>query len=110
MISAQAASLLFTNQNPVGAQLELNGQDFTVIGVLNTVDDPFGEEQENVAVIPHSVLVGQLEPMDPTVIYVQAGSEESLSAAYQQIDQTLMTRHGNTPQTRFQHYDSAESD
>jgi putative ABC transport system permease protein len=48
-------------------------------------------------------MLQQVEPSPPNevgLLYLQTRDQESLSAAYQQIEQTLMTRHGNTPDSK----------
>jgi putative ABC transport system permease protein len=41
-----------------------------------------------------------IHPNDVGLLYLQTRNQESLSAAYQQIEQTLMSRHGNTPDSK----------
>ncbi|MFT4164276.1 MAG: ABC transporter permease [Microlunatus sp.] len=84
----------------VGAEITLAAQSFTVVGVLASSGSALGEDQDNLIVIPRTTMLQQIDtssnPNDVNMLYLQAKDQESLSAAYQQIERTLMTRHGNT--------------
>ena len=84
----------------LGAEITLAGQSFTVVGVLASTGSALGEDQDNLIVIPRTTMLQQIDtssnPNDVNMLYLQAKDQESLSAAYQQIERTLMTRHGNT--------------
>ena len=74
-----------------------------MIGLLNRAGSALGDDQDNTIVIPRSTMLQQVEPSPPNevgLLYLQTRDQESLSAAYQQIEQTLMTRHGNTPDSK----------
>ena len=83
----------------VGAEITLAGQNFTVIGVMSSTGSALGEDQNDLIVMPRSTMLQQIDtssnPNDVNTLYLQAKDQESLSAAYQQIERTLMTRHGN---------------
>jgi putative ABC transport system permease protein len=104
VLGSTTARQLLDGGDPIGAEIVLSGQSFTVIGVLNPAGSALGEDQDNTIVIPRSTMLQQVEtsanPNDVNMLYLQTRDQESLSAAYQQIEQTLMTRHGNTPDAK----------
>ena len=104
VMGTTTAQQLLGGEEPIGAEISLAGQSFTVIGLLNTAGSALGDDQDNTIVIPRSTMLQQVEPSthpnDVGLLYLQTKDQESLSAAYQQIEQTLMTRHGNTPDSK----------
>ncbi len=103
VLGSTTAQQLLEGTDAIGAEITLAGQSFTVIGLLNTAGSALGDDQDNTIVIPRSTMLQQVEPSPPNevgLLYLQTRDQESLSAAYQQIEQTLMTRHGNTPDSK----------
>ena len=103
VLGSTTAQQLLGDADPIGAEITLAGQSFTVIGLLNSAGSALGDDQDNTIVIPRSTMLQQVEPSPPNevgLLYLQTRDQESLSAAYQQIEQTLMTRHGNTPDSK----------
>ena len=100
VLGTTAAQQLLGSTDPLGAEITLAGQSFTVIGLLNAGGSALGDDQDDVLVIPRTTMLQQIDtssnPNDVNTLYLQAKDQESLSAAYQQIERTLMTRHGNT--------------
>lgn len=103
VLGVTTARSLIGDRDPVGASVTIAGQNLTVIGLLNTAGSTMGMDQDDLVVVPRTTLLQRISPSsDPDnvgVIYLQARSEQSLSPAYQQIDNTLMTLHGTTPGT-----------
>jgi putative ABC transport system permease protein len=104
VLGSTVAQQLLGDADPVGAEITLAGQSFTVIGLLNAAGSALCDDQDNFIVIPRSTMLQQVEtssdPNEVGLLYLQTRDQESLSAAYQQIEQTLMTRHGNTPDSQ----------
>ena len=100
VVGTTTAQQQLSGGDPLRAEVTIAGQSFTVIGVLNSAGSALGEDQDNLLVIPRTTLLQQIDtssnPNDVNTLYLQAKDQESLSAAYQQIERTLMTRHGNT--------------
>jgi len=100
VLGPSAASELFTAGNPVGQTVTYNGVKLTVIGVLNELSSSENTSNNDVAIVPSSTyaqrLVGGTTRDSVSSIYVKAISAETLSAAYQETNQTLLNIHGIT--------------
>ncbi|MCA0435742.1 MAG: ABC transporter permease [Actinobacteria bacterium] len=103
VIGSTTASQLFGNRSPIGDAMTINGQDFTVIGVLNTVGSGTTGDEDDQVVIPfqaYALRVATTANTNQTsTIYVAAKSQDTLSAAYQETNQTLLTTHAVTADT-----------
>ncbi|MBM7519813.1 ABC transporter permease [Nocardioides nitrophenolicus] len=99
VIGADTASELFGRQSPVGQQVTVNGTRVTVVGVLaSSGASSSGSSEDDLAVVPvgtASRLTGSTSSSVST-IYVEAASEATLAAAYQEVQALLATRHGVT--------------
>ncbi|MEV5003612.1 ABC transporter permease [Nocardioides sp. LML1-1-1.1] len=96
VIGADTASELFGRQSPVGQQVTVDGTRLTVIGVLTSSGaSSSGTSEDDQAVVPvgtASRLTGSTTDTVST-IYVEARSEETLAAAYQEVQALLANRH-----------------
>jgi len=90
---------LFGLRDPVGSSVVIGSQPFTVIGVLATVGSTVGGDQDDIALVPLTTYASTISPSVGTsvsTIYLEATSADSLSAAYQEADNALLTSHGVT--------------
>ncbi|OIJ24722.1 ABC transporter permease [Nocardioides luteus] len=98
VLGADTAAELFTGPaSPVGETVSVGGTALTVIGVLeSTGASSSGSTEDDTAVTPMSTakaLTGSTSGSVSTV-YVEAVSDEALSAAYQEINALLLNLHG----------------
>jgi putative ABC transport system permease protein len=97
VLGPDTASELFAFGSPVGQTVTVDGRQLTVIGVLDSSgSSSTGTSEDDQAVVPISTaksLAGSTSSSVST-IYVEATSQDTLSAAYQEIDNLLLTRHG----------------
>jgi putative ABC transport system permease protein len=97
VLGPDAASELFTVGDPVGQTVVAGGQQLTVIGVLaSSGASSSGSSEDDVAVVPigtAKALSGSSSGSVST-IYVEATSQPTLTAAYQEIDALLLNLHG----------------
>ncbi|HSV40872.1 MAG TPA: ABC transporter permease [Nocardioidaceae bacterium] len=99
VLGADTASELFAIGNPVGQSITVNGTPMTVIGVLaSSGASSTDASEDDLAVMPLTTAKQLSGSTSSTVstIYVQAASQEALSAAYQEIQALLLNRHGVT--------------
>ena len=87
----------------VGQTVTISGTQFTVIGVLASAGSSGASDEDDLAVIPMTtgtqVLAGTSPAGSVSTIYLQAVSDDRLSAAYQEANAALLTRHGVTTAT-----------
>jgi putative ABC transport system permease protein len=103
VLGSDTASELFSGPvSPVGQTVTVDGTQLTVIGVLaSSGASSSGSSEDDQAVVPMTTekrLTGSTNASVST-IYVEAASEHSLSAAYQEIDSLLTNLHGVTATT-----------
>jgi putative ABC transport system permease protein len=93
------AAQLFPTQNPLGQQLRIKNLSFEVIGILEAKGSFFGNNQDEMLIIPlstmNSQLVGKTSPygVELSWISLNARSGEEIRAAKFQIQNLLRLRH-----------------
>jgi putative ABC transport system permease protein len=104
VLGASTLSELFSGfGSGVGQTVEINGVQLTVIGVLEAAGSTGGTDQDDLAVLPMSTADQVLTSASPSgsvsTIYLQATTDQRLSAAYQEAYAALLTRHDVTADT-----------
>jgi putative ABC transport system permease protein len=76
VLGATTAAQLLGSTNAVGQTITLNGQNVTVIGVLNTEGSTTGGDQDDLVLMPHDTYAGRLStsanPRSVSTIYIEA--------------------------------------
>jgi putative ABC transport system permease protein len=89
---------LFADEDPIGRVLRIGQHPFRVIGVLaEKGPGPFGQEQDNIVVMPITAKRAKLQPTAPgrvDQLLVQARSAEALDPAKRELGALLRQRHG----------------
>jgi putative ABC transport system permease protein len=97
VLGPDTASELFGRRQAVGRTVSVAGRPMTVVGVLaSTGASSSSASDDDMALMPLPVarsLTGTASAAVST-IYVQASAEDTLSAAYQEIDALLRNLHG----------------
>ncbi len=85
---------LFANVDPIGKELRIDGQKYTVIGVADELDSGFGNNPNNFIVIPTSTFIKEYgEPKRFGVnIFVKAVSVDQLAEAQDEVRMVLRSR------------------
>ncbi len=112
VLGSTTAQELFGIRSPVGQTVTIGAQPFTVIGVLDTVGSTVGGDQDDQAIVPATTYATLVSPSSGTsvsTIYLEATSTDTLSAAYQEATNALLTSHGLTPTTADFSINSQES-
>jgi putative ABC transport system permease protein len=96
VLGPDTAGELFGRRNPVGERVAVGGRPMTVVGVLASTG---GTEtaDDDLALVPLAT-AGELSgaaSSSVSTIYVQAASEDVLSAAYQEVHALLKNVHGD---------------
>jgi putative ABC transport system permease protein len=97
VLGHDTAEQLFRGEDPLGKQVEIGGQWFRVIGVMDKRKSPFGggkNPQDNAAYFP----LGTFHKIHPEVkdfwITVKYDSPKNKAAVYDEIEQTLRVERG----------------
>ena len=99
VLGPDTATELVPRGNPVGQTVDVDGTSMTVIGVLaSSGSSSSGSSEDDLAVVP----LGTAQQLTGTstgavsTIYVEAGSQTGLSAAYQEVSALLLNLHDIT--------------
>ncbi len=99
VLGATTASQLFTG-DPVGQSVAVNGQQLTVIGILDAQGTSSTTNLDDTAVVPLSTygtrVSASANAQAVSTIYLQARSQDALSAAYQEANNALLTSHATS--------------
>ncbi|HWT33758.1 MAG TPA: ABC transporter permease [Microbacterium sp.] len=100
VIGSTTAQQLFGARDPVGQQVTVGGEAFTVIGELNTAGSTIGGDQDDQIVVPATTWAAASgSAASISTIYLEARSAADLSAAYQEAQNALLTQHDVTAAT-----------
>ncbi|MBB5157026.1 ABC transporter permease [Saccharopolyspora phatthalungensis] len=105
VLGPATAQELFGGGDPVGQTVTVGSTPLTVIGVLNSAgSSSAAQNQDDQAIVPISTatdrLFGGTTRTSVQSIYVEATSQDTLSAAYQEADQELLNTHHITDPTQ----------
>ncbi len=100
VLGPDTAAELFDAADPVGQTITVGSQTFTVVGVLSSAGSSMLTNEDDVVVVPSTTFAARLSSSGNAdavqAIYVQAASQDRLSATYQEINQALLTAHNVT--------------
>lgn len=99
VLGSATAEELFGDASPLNRTVTIEDTSHTVIGVLTRMGLAFGGHQDDMAVVPLSTYAQSVVPGAASMvgsIYVTAHDESRLSAAYQEVQNALLTNHGVT--------------
>lgn len=103
VLAADTATELFGTADAAGQTLSVAGTEVTVIGVLERTGASGTDASENdMALVPlaTSYEITGATGTSISTLYVQATSEDTLGAAYQEVQNLLTTLHGVTAEER----------
>ncbi|MTD13946.1 FtsX-like permease family protein [Nakamurella sp. YIM 132087] len=100
VLGSETATELFGTTSVVGRTVTINSIDFEVVGVLASAGTDSSTNLDDQVVAPLSTVanrvIGGTNKDSVSTIYIQAASEDQLSAAYQEAQALLLTLHGIT--------------
>jgi putative ABC transport system permease protein len=104
VLGSETVTELFNGRSPVGQSVTINGSAFTVVGVLQSIGSTSTTANEDdQAIIPQTTFATRVAASSAraavSTIYIEAASQPTLTAAYQETKALLLTRHGVTTAT-----------
>jgi putative ABC transport system permease protein len=97
VLGSTTAQNLFGAAEPIGQTITAGGTPLTVIGVLASAGASLGGNQDDTAIVPLTTaadrIIGGAALTSVQNIFLAATSQDTLSAAYQEANQTLLVRH-----------------
>jgi len=94
-IGSRIAEELFPNRDPLGKEVAINGQRFTVIGVLAPIGGGFGGDQDRQAYIPITTAQKIFSTDDISTIVVKASDPESVEPVRREVLRALRPTFGD---------------
>ncbi|MCX7832685.1 MAG: ABC transporter permease [Ignavibacteria bacterium] len=89
VIGLEVVDKLFPKENPISKQIILDGHEFTVIGILESKGESFGQSRDNIALIPITKSL-EIYGKDVSInISVQAKSRETYDDCLENIINTF---------------------
>jgi putative ABC transport system permease protein len=99
VLGADVAEKIFVNEEPVGRLVRIDGQNYTVVGVLGEKGSSFGQSQDNVALIPITRFLQIYGSAGRSIsINVQAPSQQELAAVQDRAIGTMRLVRGLDPE------------
>ncbi len=101
VVGTTTSQQLWDGRSPVGQTVVVDGLQLTVIGELNTAGSTIGGDQDDQIIVPATTYAAAFSSGGAGIstIYLEAGSQTGLSAAYQEAQNALLTAHGVTAET-----------
>jgi len=96
---------LFQSREPLGQELSINGQRFTIIGVLKAKGDLFGQDQDNLVLIPLTSAQRLVGNTRLSMIYASLASGDLAEITIQQVKDFFTRTFGRADQVRVQSQD-----
>lgn len=100
VLGSETATELFGSPRGVGRSVTINNVTYEVIGVLASAGSSQDTNLDDVAIVPMSTYSSQVSTTGATTsvqtLYIEAVSQDSLSAAYQEAQTLLLNMHGIT--------------
>jgi putative ABC transport system permease protein len=97
VLGSSTASELFSTGEAVGQTISINGQSFTVIGVLKSEGSSGSTNNDDTVLVPLTTFASRLATSGSansvSSIYLSGKDADSLSAAYQQVKTALLASH-----------------
>ncbi len=94
-LGATPADELFPGQNPVGRELFINGERFTVIGQLAKQGGTLSGDSDNQIYMPSTTAQRLLGTRDLSTIIIKAKDAEQIDLVKAQVEQTLRPKFGD---------------
>lgn len=83
---------LFKNTDPIGKKIVISGARYTIIGVLEKRGSVFGQDQDNVAVVPITTVKRQFSVTSPTFVYITAATPELVPLVKKRTEDILKSK------------------
>jgi putative ABC transport system permease protein len=94
VIGSTTATQLGIGGAPLGQEISVAGVPLTVIGVLNTAGDSNGINEDDMILVPITVVQSAIAgSQSVSLVYLEAQSQSALGAAYDEADSELLALH-----------------
>ncbi|AOS45035.1 Macrolide export ATP-binding/permease protein MacB [Lacunisphaera limnophila] len=99
LLGDELVQRLFPNENPLGRMVRIDGQNYTIVGLLAKKGSSFGQSQDNFAVIPITKFLDAYGRQGRSIsINVQSHTQETLEATKESAVGTMRLVRGLDPE------------
>ncbi|MDK2986096.1 MAG: putative transport system permease protein [Clostridia bacterium] len=95
LLGTEVVKELFGSQNPIDKNVQLNGLNFKVIGILEEKGSTMGGNNDEKILMPITTAQRFLKSAGIRQIYVQAESPELVNTVYAQVEKYLLNKFKN---------------
>lgn len=92
LLGSEVVTELYGFQNPIGGTIQLNGTNFTVVGVLEEKGSTMGGSSDETILIPISTAQRFLSSTGIRAIYIQAESADRVETVMGRLDSYLLKK------------------
>ncbi len=97
VLGSTVSTQLFGTHSPLGSTVQMNGENYSVIGVLAATGTSSVIDQDNQVIVPLTTYQARLAPSSAagslSTVYLQASSAKTLSSAYTEVQNALLNAH-----------------
>lgn len=92
IVGATVEEKLFPSVNPIGKEIAIGNNRYTVLGVLDKRGSTFGVDQDNIAVVPIKATQQQFGLTNVNAIYISVFEAQNVALVKKQAETTLLKR------------------
>lgn len=92
VIGSDVRDEFYPGQEPIGRELDINGQPFKIIGMLTKKGGSLGGSQDNVVYVPVTTAQTMLSTRDISAMLVEVADVDSIEAVKAQVERALKPR------------------
>ena len=92
VIGSDVRDEFYPGQEPIGRELDINGQPFKIIGMLTKKGGSLGGSQDNVVYVPVTTAQTMLSTRDISAMLVEVTDVDSIEAVKAQVERALKPR------------------
>jgi len=95
VIGSDVRDEFYPGQEPIGRELDINGQPFKIIGMLAKKGGSLGGSQDNLVYVPITTAQTMLGTRDISAMLVEVADVNSIQAVKAQVERALKPRFGD---------------
>jgi len=95
VIGSDVRDEFYPGQEPIGRELDINGQPFKIIGMLTKKGGSLGGSQDNLVYVPITTAQTMLSTRDISAMLVEVADVDSIETVKAQVERALKPRFGD---------------
>lgn len=96
LVGTYVAQELYADSNPIGQEIKINGELFTVVGVLEAKSNSSEGSEDDKVIIPYTTAKRLLRNANIRNFYVQAKTPDTVDQAMAALEEFMFKRFNNT--------------